>query len=160
MQAELIPSDSSRTQSSQQRAVTPSRTLQHAHQASSSSTSNSQTSQGGSPRATDATYSRSSSGARATASEHADDATSLTTRSSGSQHGMQLPSVKAQTGSSRAKNGGIGEAGAGMGSRKGSMRSEGRQTSEELPDVTGRQLNHTGVRRVSTTGRRVFGSSL
>lgn len=95
----------------------------------------------------------------ASSSDHADDASS-SVPSSGSQHGMQVPSLKAQKGSI-SKGGGDG----GMGSRKGSMRAEGRQTSEELPDVTGRQPDHTiydatGVRRINTAGRRVFGSSV
>ncbi|KAL3156916.1 hypothetical protein ABBQ38_001178 [Trebouxia sp. C0009 RCD-2024] len=161
-QAELIPLDSSRSlerRSLRQHAATPTQTLQHTPQGSSNSTSHSQASQGGSPRASDTTYTRSSSGPHASSSDHADDASSLTTRSSGSQHGMHLPSVKAQTGPS-SRGGACGEGGAGMGSRKGSMRSEGRQTSEELPDVTGRQFDLTTVRRVSTTGRRVFGSSI
>ena len=75
---------------------------------------------------------------------------------------MQLPSVKAQKESTH-KGAGSGEMG--MGKRKGSLRAEARKTSEELPDVTGRQSDHTiydatGIRRVSTAGRRVFGSSV
>ena len=95
--------------------------------------------------------------------EHAEDAAvvELTTRSSGTQHGMQLPPVKAQ----KANNGKDKANGAsGLGRRRGSGRTAARQTSDELPDVTGRQSDHTaydasGVRRVSTAGRRMFSNT-
>ena len=91
-----------------------------------------------------------------------DTVSALTTRSSGSQTGTQLPSVKAQQGSN-TKGASSTELGP-MGRRKRSGRAAARQTSEELPDVTGRQSDHTihdasGIRRVSTAGRRIFGSS-
>ena len=98
----------------------------------------------------------------APAGEESDSATStLTTRASGQQHGMQLPSVKAQKGNN-LKGAASGELG--MGKRKMSGRFSTRQTSDELPDVTGRQSDHTtydvtGVRRISTAGRRIFGGS-
>jgi len=134
----------------------------------SSGNSTSHTPQGSSPRASDNQLPGDASSAADDAqasgsSEPADDAVSaLTTRSSGSQYGMQLPSVKAQKGSNMkgAASGDLGP----MGRRKGSGRAAARQTSEELPDVTGRQSDHTifdatGIRRVSTAGRRIFGSS-
>ena len=98
----------------------------------------------------------------APAGEESDSATStLTTRASGQQHGMQLPSVKAQKGNN-LKGAASGELG--MGKRKMSGRFSTRQTSDELPDVTGRQSDHTtydvtGVRRISTAGRRIFGGT-
>ena len=98
----------------------------------------------------------------APAGEESDSATStLTTRASGQQHGMQLPPVKAQKGNN-LKGAASGELG--MGKRKMSGRFSTRQTSDELPDVTGRQSDHTtydvtGVRRISTAGRRIFGGT-
>lgn len=98
----------------------------------------------------------------APAGEGNDSASStMTTRASGQLHGMQLPSVKAQKGSN-LKAAASGELG--MGKRKMSGRFSTRQTSDELPDVTGRQSDHTtkdatGVRRISTAGRRIFGGT-
>lgn len=165
MQVDPIPYDSSSPSSRQpslQRAATPSVAPTYPPQPTpqtSSSTSNSHHSQATSPRASDSTASgvQSSSGAHASSSEHGDDASSLTTRSSGCQHGLQVPGVKTPNGPSSSR---VAGGGGGMGSRKGSMRAEGRKTSEELPDVTGRQSDHTGVRRINTAGRRVFGSSV
>ena len=176
---ELIDHDTSGASSSQkassQTEATPSRGLTpplppskgptpplHIPQ-SSSSTGTSHSPQGGSPRASGphGAQRQSSDGTQASSGDHTDDASSLTTRSSGSQHGMQLSNVKPQKGSN-LKGAASGELG--IGKRKGSMRAEARKTSEELPDVTGRQSDHTifdatGIRRVSTAGRRVFGSS-
>lgn len=140
--------------------------------APSNPNSTSRTPQGSSPTDSDAQASSQQPGAESAAS--AEDAESrlsepggdtvgaLTARSSGSQTGTQLPSVKAQQGSNMkgAVSGDLGL----MGRRKRSGRAAARQTSEELPDVTGRQSDHTihdatGVRRVSTAGRRIFGSS-
>lgn len=106
----------------------------------------------------------SSSGAQiAPAGEESDSATStLTTRHSGQQHGVQLPPVKAQKGSNLK---GVASGELGMGRRKMSGRFNTRQTSDELPDgVTERQSDHTakdatGVRRISTAGRRIFGGT-
>ena len=170
MQVDQILYDSnvpSSRQPSFVQAATPSAAPIHSPQPNpqtSSSTSNSHASQAPSPRTSDSTASgaHSSSGVHASSSDHGDDASSLTTRSSGSQHGMQVPSVKAPKGPSSSR---VAGGGGGMGSRKGSMRAEGRKTSEELPDVTGRQSDHTifdvtGVRRINTAGKRVFGSSV
>lgn len=137
--------------------------------AHSNPNSTSHTPQGSSPPESDTQASSQQPGAESAASAAdaesrlsepgGDTVSALTTRSSGSQSGTQLPSVKAQQGSSMkgAISGDLGP----MGRRK---RSAARQTSEELPDVTGRQSDHTihdatGIRRVSTAGRRIFGSS-
>ncbi len=134
--------------------------------------STSHTPQGSSPPDSDTQASSQQPGAESAASAEdaesrlsepgGDTVSALTTRSSGSQSGTQLPSVKAQQGSSMkgAFSGDLGP----MGRRKRSGRAAARQTSEELPDVTGRQSDHTihdatGIRRVSTAGRRIFGSS-
>lgn len=142
--------------------------------AHSNPNSTSHTPQGSSPPDSDTQASSQQPGAESAASAEdaesrlsepgEDTVSALTTRSSGSQSGTQLLSVKAQQGSNmtRAFSGDLGP----MGRRKRSGRgaAAARQTSEELPDVTGRQSDHTihdatGVRRVSTTGRRIFGSS-
>lgn len=134
--------------------------------------STSHTPQGSSPLGSDTQASSQQPGAESAASGEdaesrlsepgGDTVSALTTRSSGSQSGTQLPSVKAQQGSNM-KGPSSGELGA-MGRRKRSGRAAARQTSEELPDVTGRQSDHTihdatGIRTVSTAGRRIFGSS-
>lgn len=169
MQIDLICYNSSTPTSRQpslQRAVTPGTAPAHpaGPTPQTSSTSNSRNSRAPSPRASDSTASgaQSSSSAHASSSDHGDDASSLTTRSSGSQHGMQVPSMKAPKGPVSSRVAGVG---GDMGSRKGSMRAQGRKTSEELPDVTGRQSDHTifdvtGVRRINTARKRVFGSSV
>lgn len=170
MQVDLIEPDSSKAVSPSkspppQQGATPTQTPSqplHTPQASSS-TSNSHSPQGTSPKEHgNNSRAQSSSGAHASSSDIANDASSLTTRSSGSQHGMQMPSVKAQKDSNQT---GAASKEVGIGKRKGSLRAEARKTSEELPDVTGRQSDHTiydasGIRRVSTAGRRVFGSSV
>lgn len=172
MQVDLIPYDSSTSSSRQpslQRAATPSAAPSHPPQPTpqtSSSTNSSHSSQGASSRASDtnATGIQGSSGGRSSSGDQCDDASSLTTRNSGLQHGIQVPGLKAPKGprSSSVANGGGGRGS--KGSWQGRMRAEGRQTSEELPDVTGRQSDHTnfdatGVRQINTAGRRVFGSS-
>ena len=165
MQVELIEQDISRADS-------PKPSHSHSHSGSQTAASQAaehsmpQTPRGSSPRASESQMSNyfPSGASDAGTSEHADDAavTELTTRSSGTQHGMQLPPVKAQKGSNTKGNtNGKGSGESGLGRRRGSGRGAGRQTSEELPDVTGRQSDHTaydasGIRRVSTAGRRMF----
>lgn len=170
MQVDLIPNDNSEPSSRQpslQRAATPSAAPSPRPQPTpqtSSSTSNSHSSQGASSRGSDtnATGPQGNSEGLSSLADQCDDASSLTTRNSGLQHGVQVPGVKAPKG---PRSSSVANGGGGMGSRKGRMRAEGRQTSEELPDVTGRQSDHTifdatGVRQINTAGRRVFGSSV
>lgn len=111
----------------------------------------------------DSANNAATSGAQvAPAAEERDSATStVTARQSGVQHGMQVPAVKPQAGGSLK---GALSSELGMGKRKASGRFASRQTSDELPDVTGRQSDHTthdatGVRRISTAGRRIFGAN-
>ncbi|DBA92139.1 hypothetical protein WJX77_008470 [Trebouxia sp. C0004] len=140
--------------------------------AHSNPNSTSDTPQGSSPPESDTQASCQQPGAESAASAAdaesrlsepgGDTVCALTTCSSGSQSGTQLPIVKPQQGSS-VKGAFSGELGS-MGRGKRSGRAAARQTSEELPDVTGRQSDHTiydatGIRRVSTAGRRIFGSS-
>lgn len=113
-------------------------------------------------QATKLTAAASSGAQVAPAGEETDSASStMTTRASGQLHGMQLPPVKAQKGSNLN---GAASGELGMGKQKMSGRFSTRQTSDELPDVTGRQSDHTtkdatSVRRISTTGRRIFGGT-
>lgn len=177
-QAELIELNSSEASSSQQ-SPTSSHAPSHApgpFSTHSQPNSTAHTPQGSSPHGSDTQASIQQPGAESAASAAAADeaqshsssqpadgtVSTLSRRSSGSQSGTQSPTVRAQKGSN-VKGAFSGELSA-MGRRKGSGRAAARQTSEELPDVTGRQSDHTifdatGIRRVSTAGRRVFGSS-
>lgn len=178
MQAELIELNSSEASSSQQ-SPTSSHAPSHApgpFSNPSQPNSTAHTPRGSSPHGSDTQASIQQPGAESAASAAAADeaqshssnqpadctVSALTRRSSGSQSGTQSPTARAQKGSNM-KGAVSGELSA-MGRRKGSGRAAARQTSEELPDVTGRQSDHTifdatGIRRVSTAGRRIFGSS-